>query len=223
MLIQCECIGFDIENDKQAKDQLVQIARETGGEYYDARDVSSVVKQFYKSGIKTIIHEVPVSVRISKGRANFRPLAGNTFKLLTNQYWTVDSIQINVSEKMYGLTKMIADENIQDTLPRAIVFDNGKTISLFINNGSVNDENKKWIEGRYRFDINSLVINIRNHYLKLIVRQISKNSMVLCVNKYQDVQNDMIETEDEICDCNEKMKEGVPYIYVYFSRAGCGE
>ncbi len=222
-LIQCECIGFDIVNDKQAQEQLKQIAHETGGEYYDAKDVSSVVKEFYKSGIKTIIHDVPVVVEKSPEKTDYQPLAGNIYKFLTNQYWILDSVQINISENLLDMAKMIADENIQDTLPKSIVFDNSKIVSLYINNGSNTDINKKWIEGKYMFDYNSLAINIQNHYLKFIIKTIEKNSMVLCVNKYKDTQNDMIETGDEICDCKNKIKEGVPYIFVYFSKAGCGE
>ena len=222
-LIQCECIGFDIENDKQAQEQLKQIAHETGGEYYNAKDVSSVVKEFYKSGIKTIIHDVPVAVRISNGKTNFSILAGNVYKLLTNQYWILDSVQINISENLYDMTKMIADENIQDTFPKSIVFDNSKIISLFINNGTSTDINKKWIDGKFIFDFNSLAMNIQNHYLKLIIKKIEKKSLVLCVNKYKDTQNDMIETDEEICDCKNNMKEGIPYIFVYFSKAGCGD
>jgi uncharacterized protein YegL len=222
-LIQCECIGFDIENDKQAEAQLKQIAHETTGEYYSATNVTNVIKAFLKSSIKTIIHDIPVVVRKSNGRSNFQPLSGNVYKLLTNQYWTVDSIQVNISEDMFDLTKTIADENMQDTLPKSIVFDNSKIVSLFINNGSTADANQKWIDGKYLFDYNSLTLNIQNHYLKLIIKQIERNSMVLCVNKYKDVKNDMIETEDEVCDCNNKMKDNTPYIYVYFSKAGCGQ
>jgi len=222
-LIQCECIGFDIENDKQAEIQLNQIAHETAGEYYSATNVTNVIKAFFKSSIKTIIHDIPVVVRQSNGKNNFHPLSGNVYKLLTDQYWTVDSIQINVSEDIFDLAKTITDENMQDTLPKSIVFDNSKIISLFINNGSTSDVNKKWIDGKYLFDYNSLTINIQNHYLKLIIKQIEKNYLILCVNKYKDMQNDMIETDDEVCDCNNKMKENTPYIYVYFSKAGCGQ
>jgi hypothetical protein len=175
-----------------------------------------------KSSIKTIIHDVPVVVEKSTGISNFQPVTGNVYKLLTNQYWTVDSIQIIVPENLVNITRTITDENMQDTLPKSIVFDNSKNISLFINNGSDADSNKKWVEGKYRFDINSLTINVQNHYLKLILKKIERNSMVLCVNKYKDMKDDMVETGEEVCDCNNKMKDGVPYIYVYFSKAGCG-
>jgi hypothetical protein len=103
------------------------------------------------------------------------------------------------------------------------VFDNSKIISLFINNGTSTDINKKWIDGKFIFDFNSLAMNIQNHYLKLIIKKIEKKSLVLCVNKYKDTQNDMIETDEEICDCKNNMKEGIPYIFVYFSKAGCGD
>jgi hypothetical protein len=95
-------------------------------------------------------------------------------------------------------------------------------ISLYLNYGSNADTNKKWVDGKYLFDYNALSINVQKHFLKLVIRKIEKNSMVLCVNKYKDTQNDMVETDDEICDCKNKIKEGNPYIFVYFSKAGCG-
>lgn len=222
-LIHCECIGFDIEKDKKAEEQLKQIARETGGEYYTATDVSNVIKAFLKPGIKTIIHDIPVTVYKGSGKLDFKPVTGNVHKMLTSQNWIVDSIQVNVSVDLYVLAKMIADENMQDTLPKSIVFDNSKIISLFINNGTDADVNKKWIEGKYNFELNALTINIQNHYMKLIIKKIEQRSLVLCVNKYKDLANDMVETTEEICDCNNKMAVGKPYILIYFSQAGCNK
>ena len=53
-LIQCECIGFCIENDIQAKEQLKLIAAETNGEYYVATEATNVIKAYIKSSIKRI-------------------------------------------------------------------------------------------------------------------------------------------------------------------------
>lgn len=219
--IRCECIGFDIENDKPAQEQLKMIAKETGGEYYVASDVSNVVKAFLKSSIKTIIHEIPVEVRKSTEKFNFPTPSGNVYRMLTNQNWIVDSIQINVSDPLFDITQLIAEENMQDTLPKSLVFDNSRTVSLFINKGTDTDINKKWIEGTYRFDNNTLSITVQPYFLKLVVKKIEKNSMVLCVNKFRNLKGDMSEVSDVLCDCSNKLNTGQPYIFIYFSRAGC--
>jgi uncharacterized protein YegL len=221
-LIQCECVGFDIQYDNQAEQQLRQIASETGGEYYTANTVSNVIAAFLKSSIKTILGNVPVVVRKSPGTLNFpATIPSNSGKMMTKQSWIVDSIQINVSPDLFLVSSLITNENMQDTLPKSIVFDNSKRISFFINKGATADANKKWMEGDYHFYKNALTIHIQKHYLKLILKRIEEHNMVLCVNEYKDLENDMVETNDEICDCENKMAEGNPYILVYFSQAGC--
>ncbi len=219
--IKCECIGFDIVNDKPAQEQLKLIAKETGGEYYVASDVSNVVKAFLKSSIKTIIREIPVEVRKSTEKFNFPVLSGNVYRMLTNQNWVVDSIQVNVSNALFDITQLIAEENMQDTLPKSLVFDNSNTISLFINKGTQADINKKWIEGTFRFDNNILSITVQQYFLKLVIKKIEKNYLVLCVNKFKNRTGDMDAVSEEVCDCNNKMNASQPYIFIYCSQAGC--
>lgn len=220
-LIHCECIGFDIENDKLAEDQMKKIALETGGEYYVAPGVSDVIKAFYKPGIKAIIREIPVIVRKSSTNFNFQLNSSNIKKILTSQYWIVDSVQINISPNLYDITKLIIDENMQDTLPKSIVFENNNKISLFVNKGTGSDANKKWLEGKYNYDINSLTINIQNHFFKLAIKKIENRSLVLCVNKYKDSANDMVGNSEEVCDCRNIIDMRKPYILIFFSQAGC--
>ena len=219
--IKCECIGFDIVNDKPAQEQLKLIAKETGGEYYVASDVSNVVKAFLKSSIKTIIREIPLEVRKSTEKFNFPILSGNVYRMLTNQNWVVDSIQVNVSNALFDITQLIAEENMQDTLPKSLVFDNSNTVSLFINKGTDADINKKWIEGKFRFDNNTLSITVKPYFLKLVIKKIEKNYLVLCVNKFKNLTGDMDAVSEEVCDCNNKMNASQPYIFIYFSQAGC--
>lgn len=220
-LIRCECIGFDIENDKPAQEQLKLIAKETGGEYYVASDVSNVVKAFLKSSIKTIIREIPLEVRKSAGKFNFPIPIGNVYRMLTNQNWVVDSIQVNVSNVLFDISQLIAEENTQDTLPKSLVFDNSKTVSLFINKGTDADSYKKWIEGTFRFENNTLSITVQQYFVKLVIKKIEKNYLVLCVNKFKNLRGGMDEVSDELCDCNNKMNASQPYIFIYFSQAGC--
>jgi hypothetical protein len=110
---------------------------------------------------------------------------------------------------------------MQDTLPKSLVFDNSKKVSLFIDKGVDNDINKKWIEGNFTFTKNALAITIRHYYFKLMVKAISKNSLVLCVNKFKFATENTKEPEDEICDCTNKITDDNPYILIYFSKAGC--
>jgi uncharacterized protein YegL len=220
-LIQCECIGFCIQNDKQAEEQLKLIAHETKGEYYVATEAANVIKAYIKSSIKTIIGDVPVVVRSVNGNLNLQKLANYNFQKITNQNWIVDSIQINVTPDIYTIAQFISGENVQDTLPKSIVFDSNKKVSLFINNGSSTDENTKWIEGRYFFDKNALTINLPEHYLRLVIKQFNSQSMILCVNRYKSHADSTIETSEEICDCGNKVLSGKPTILVYFSQPGC--
>jgi uncharacterized protein YegL len=222
-LIQCECIGFDIENDKIAEGQLKQIAHETGGEYYVATDVTNIIKAFLKTSIKTIIHEIPVVVQKNNKNLNFPLLPDNFYKLLTTQNWILDSIQINVSNELYEITQQIADENMQDTLPKSLIFDNSKKVSLFINKGSDSDANKKWIEGNFTFAFNSLSITIQHYYFKLILKTINDHAMVLCVNKFKNFRDYVGEENEQICDCGNKVNATNPYIFIYFSKAGCNQ
>jgi uncharacterized protein YegL len=221
MLIQTECIGYDLLKDKLAEDQLKKIAFETKGEYYSATDVSNVAKAFIKSSIKTIINDVPVVVRNKNNDFSFKPITLDAYKLLTTQNWFLDSIQINVSDELYGLAMMVTNENMQDTLPKSLIFDNSKTISLYIDNKNGRETNKKWIDGNFTFNKNALTITISQYYFKLIVKAISKNSLVLCVNKFQFLSEGDAEPLEEVCNCNNKMNIGNPYIFVYFSKAGC--
>ena len=220
-MIRCECIGFDIENDKPAQDQLKMIAKQTGGEYYVASNVSNVIKAFLKSSIKTIIREVPVEVRKSAGKFNFSMPENNVYRMLTNQNWIVDSIQINVSGQLFDITEQIAEDNMQDTLPKSLVFDNSNTVSLFINKGADIDINKKWVDGYFRFDNNTLSITVKSYFLKLVIKKIEKNSLVLCVNKFRNLKGDMGDVSDVVCDCSNKINVSQPYIFIYFSQAGC--
>ena len=220
-IIQCECIGFCIQNDKQAEIQLKQIARETMGEYYDATESSNVIKAYFKSSIKTIISNIPVEVRSVNNNLNFKSRSNYNFQKLTNQNWIVDSIQINVTSDIYNIAQFVANENMQDTLPKSIVFDNNKKISLFINNGSEYDINKKWVEGKYIIDKNILTINLPDHYIKLKIKKFDDKSLVLCVNKYKSQVDNMIEASEEVCDCGNKVSAGKPTILVYFSQPGC--
>lgn len=222
-IIRCECIGFDIENDKPAQEQLKLISKQTGGEYYVASDVSNVIKAFLKSSIKTIIREIPVEVRKNTGKFNFPLLEGNVYRMLTNQNWIVDSIQINVSGQLFEVTEQVAEENMQDTLPKSLVFDNSNTVSLFINKGADTDSNKKWIDGYFRFDNNTLAITVHSYFLKLAIKKIEKNSLVMCVNKFRNLKGDMGDVGDVVCDCSNKMNGSQPYIFIYFSGAGCAD
>jgi len=221
-LIQCECIGYVIENDKLAQDQLLQITRETGGEYFVASGVTNVIKAFQKTSIKTIIHEVPVVVRKPNKNLNFKAIPADIYKLLTTQNWLLDSIQINVSDSLYEFTQFMVEENMQDTLPKSLVFDSNKKVSLFIDKGMAGDVNKKWIEGDFVFAKNALTIIIRNYYFKFMVKSINKQSLVLCVNKFMYITGgDAHEPSDIVCDCSNKITNDNPYILVYFSKAGC--
>jgi uncharacterized protein YegL len=220
-LTQCECIGYVIDNDKTAEGQLKQIAAETGGEYYAATDVSSIIKAFLKTSIKTIIHDIPVVVRQGNGKLNFQLNTDNAYNLLTRQNWIVDSIQINVSEALYDITQSISEENMQDTLPKSLVFDNYKKVSLFINKGMPGDTHKKWTEGGFTFNKNALAITVLHYYLKLVVKSVDQHSLVLCVNKFKNLTDNIGEVNEEACDCANKMSETQPYILIYFSQAGC--
>ncbi|NJK96721.1 MAG: VWA domain-containing protein, partial [Bacteroidales bacterium] len=111
-LIQCECIGFDIVNDKAAEEQLKQIALETGGEYYVATDVTNIIKAFWKTSIKSIIEDIPVEVRQKKGTVNLKLPAGDIRKILTGQNWMMDSIQINVPANLFEIALQIVEEDI---------------------------------------------------------------------------------------------------------------
>jgi Mg-chelatase subunit ChlD len=220
-LVQCECIGFCIENDKQAEVQLKQIALETKGEYYAATEATNVIHAYIKSSIKTIISDVPVVVREANGSLNFKPVKYANINMLTKQNWIVDSIQINVTSEIYPLAQLLTNENMQDTLPKSIVFDSNKAISLFIKNGTEANVNKKWIEGKYLIDRNAMTINLPNHFIKLIIKKLDSNSLVLCVNKYKSHIDNMLETGEEVCDCENEIESGRPTILVYFSLAGC--
>jgi hypothetical protein len=222
-LIQCECIGFDIQNDKVSEEQLKLIASETKGEYYVAADVSNIVKAFFKSSIKTIIGEIPVEVRKRNNSFSFGTLNTINPRMLTSQNWMLDSIQINVSEGLFEITRQITDENMQDTLPKSLVFDNAKNISLYLSNGSENDVNKKWIEGKYTIYGNALVITIKQYYFRLIVKKLEPNSLVLCVNKFRNTTEFAMDEREEICDCANKITPLKPYIQIYFSKAGCNK
>jgi uncharacterized protein YegL len=220
-IIQCECIGFDIVKDKVAQDQLAQIANETDGEYYVATNVKNVIKAFLKSSIKTIMHSVPVEVRQHYGEIIFPTVADDPFTMMSRQNWVVDSIQINVSEKLYDITSLLAEENMQDTMPTSLVFENDKKISLFIRKGTDANAHKKWIEGNYVFSHRTLTIHISHYTLRLVVKTIDKHTMVLCVNKYKNSDDFSGDISEEVCDCNDKMNETNPYIFIYFSQAGC--
>jgi uncharacterized protein YegL len=219
-IIQCECIGFCIQYDKQAEQQLKQIALETKGEYYSATEATNVSKAFFKTSIKTIIGDIPVVVRNVNKSLNFKVNSNTNFYSMMNQNWIVDSIQVNALPDLYEIAYMITDENMQDTLPKSIVFDTKNKISLFINNGTKTDVNKKWTEGKYLIDKNSLIIHLSEHYLKLIVKKLEKQSMVLCVNKYKSLTDSMVEG-GEICDCENTLTEGKATILIYLSQPGC--
>jgi hypothetical protein len=220
--VQTDCIGYDLLKEPIAEQQLRQIAFVTGGEYYQAFEASNVIKAFVKSGIKTIIHEVPVAVRKRNKDFNFKPLCNeNYYKLLTTQNWFLDSIQINAPDSIYAATLFITNENMQDTLPKSLVFDNAKKVSLYIDNGSGSEINKKWVEGNFNFNKDALTITFLDYYFKLIVKAIDKKTMVLCVNKFQNVVDRSMGSDEEICDCSNKIKKDAPYILVYFSKAGC--
>jgi uncharacterized protein YegL len=220
-LIQCECIGFDIDNDKLAQSQLKDIANTTGGEYYNASDAAKVVKNFYKSGIKTIIKEIPVTVRERNKNFDFPQVRGNVQKMLTAKNWMVDSIQVNAATDIFNMVEATVENNIQDTLPKSLVFDNEKVLSVFINEGTNDNPNKKWIEGKYLADYNVLSITLRNHVLKLVIKKINSRSLVFCVNQYADKENDMVGSDGELCDCKNKINPQNPYILIYLSQAGC--
>lgn len=222
-LIQCECIGFEIANDKVSEEQLKLIASETKGEYYEATDVSNVIKAFYKSSIKTIIGEVPVEVRKRTNAYNFGATTSINPKMLTSQNWMLDSVQINVSDGLYEITRQIADESMQDTLPKSLVFDDSKKISLYLSNGADNDANKKWIEGKYNIYDNALVINVKQYYFRLIAKKITPTSLVLCVNKFKNTTEFIMDDREEVCDCGSKINAFKPYILIYFSKAGCNK
>jgi uncharacterized protein YegL len=220
-LVPCECIGYEIENDKIAGEQLKQIAHETGGEYYVATDVSNIIKAFLKTSIKAIIHDIPVVVRKGSVKLNFKLNTGNIYKTLTSLNWILDSVQINVSPGLYDMAQFVTNENMQDTLPKSIVFDDYKKLSLFINKGTDTDVNKKWIEGNYVFNKDALSITVKQYYFKLIIRFIDNNSLVLCVNKFKNLSENPGENNEDICDCSNKITENNPYILIYFSVAGC--
>jgi uncharacterized protein YegL len=220
-LIQTECIGYMLTEEKIAEQQLAQIAMETGGEYYSATAVSNVIKAFFKSGIKTIIKDVPVMVRKNNKGFNFKLPPPNSYKMLTTQNWFLDSIQINVSEEIYDMVKLTTEENMQDTMPKSLVFDNSRKVSLFIDNGIGYMNYKKWVEGDFTFTNNALTIKILNYYFKLIVKDIDKNRLVLCVNKFEFLSFSTNEPKEELCNCSNSIASNSPYILVYFSKAGC--
>ena len=219
-IVQCECIGFCLKNDKQAEEQLKQIASETHGEYYVSTEATNVIKAFLKTSIKSIIGDIPVVVRTGNTFQNLKTDSKSNFNNITNQNWIVDSIQVNVSADLYVAAQMITDENMQDTLPKSIVFDSNKNVSLFLSNGSKTDANKKWVEGKYIIDKNSLIIKLPDHYIKLIIKKFDKHSLVFCVNKYRSYVDSMIEG-GEICECKNKLTPGKPTILVYCSLPGC--
>jgi Mg-chelatase subunit ChlD len=220
-LIQTECIGYDLLKDKTAVEQLQQIVTATGGEYYSATAVSNVIKAFYKSSIKTIIRDVPVVVRKYQKSLKFSLPVGDIHKMLTTQNWFLDSIQINVSDSLYEMAQFITQESMQDTMPKSLVFDDPRRVSLFIDKGAGPDALKKWVEGNFTFFKNTLTITILNYYFKLQVKAIHNRSLVLCVNKFKFVTENTNEPKDEICDCSNKITNDNPYILVYFSKAGC--
>ena len=220
-LIQSECIGFCIQNDSQAEEQLKLIASETKGEYYVATEATNVIKAYIKSSIKTMIGGIPVVVRSVNGNLSFPKITNYNFQKIINQNWIVDSIQINVTPDIYSIAQFIANENMQDTLPKSIVFDTNKKISLYISNGTEADANKKWVEGKYFIDRNALTINLPDHYLRLIIKKFTSQSLILCVNKYKNQVDSMIDAGEEVCDCGNKITAGKPTILVYFSQPGC--
>ena len=219
-LIQCECIGFCLQYDKQAEQQLKQIAFETNGEYYTATEATNVNKAFFKTSIKAIVGNIPVVVRSVKAKLSIKMDSKSNIYSMINRNWVVDSIQINTMPELFPFASMLTNENIQDTLPKSIIFDSKNKLSLFIENGSSSDSNKKWVEGNYVIDRNALIIHLPEHYLKLIVKKLDKQSMVLCVNKYKNLIDSTIEG-GEICDCENTLTKGKPTILVYFSQPGC--
>lgn len=222
-VFQTECIGYDLLKDKTAEDQLRFLASKTGGEYYSATDVSNVAKAFFKTTIKTIIREVPVVVRERTGDMNFVLNASEKVqKRLTSTNWFLDSIQINASPSTYEMAKMLTDDNMQDTLPKSLIFTNAKHVSLFINKGANSqDEFQKWVDGNFTFVNNTLSISILQYYFKFVIKSIDKRTLVLCLNKFAFLSKDMKEPDDVYCDCTNKVPRDYPYIVVYFSKAGC--
>ncbi len=221
-LITCECIGFCLLYDKLAEQQLKLIAAETHGEYYDAAEATKVIKAYIKSSLKTMMHNIPVVVLENNQSLNLKPGINNNYGTLTDQNWVVDSIQINVTSDIYSITQLIANENMQDTLPKCLVFDSKNKISLFINNGAKTNAFQKWIEGNYILSKNFLTINFTQHYIKLKIEKIDKRSLVLCVNKYKNNVDSMIDAGEELCDCGNRLTEGRPTILIYCSVPGCG-
>jgi uncharacterized protein YegL len=222
-VFQTECIGYDLLKDKTAEDQLRFLASKTGGEYYSATDVSNVAKAFFKTTIKTIVHEVPVVVRERTGDMTFvLNTVENVQKRLTSTNWFLDSIQINASPSTYQMALMMTDDNMQDTLPKSLIFTNAKHVSLFINKGAnSNDEFQKWVDGNFTFINNTLSISILQYYFKFVIKSIDRRTLVLCLNKFAFLSKDMKEPEDVYCDCTNKVPRDYPYIVVYFSKAGC--
>jgi uncharacterized protein YegL len=218
--IQCECIGFCVQNEKYAEQQLMDIAKATHGEYYISSAATNVYKAFLKTSIKAFIKDIPVEVRLLKKGFNFKEIAVADFKTIAEQAWVLDSIQINALPEIYNITSIITNENIQDTMPKALVFDANRKVSLFINNGTQADAYKKWIDGRYTFDRNTITINLPEHFIKMVVKKVDNKTLVLCVNKYRNLVDSMIEG-GELCDCSNKPSSEKPTILVYFSRPGC--
>ncbi|HEY9124075.1 MAG TPA: vWA domain-containing protein [Bacteroidales bacterium] len=219
-LVQCECIGFCVQNEKYAEQQLMDIAQTTHGEYYVSSAATNVFKAFLKTSIKAFIKDIPVEVRQIKKGFNFKEIAVADFKTIAEQAWVLDSIQINALPEIYNITSIITNENIQDTMPKALVFDANRKVSLFINNGTQADAYKKWIDGRYTFDRNTITINLPEHFIKMVVKKVDNKALVLCVNKYRNLVDSMIEG-GELCDCSNKPSTEKPTILVYFSRPGC--
>ncbi|HEX2935568.1 MAG TPA: vWA domain-containing protein [Bacteroidales bacterium] len=221
-VFQTECIGYDLLKDKTAEDQLMFLASKTGGEYYSATDVTNVAKAFFKTTIKTIIREVPVVVRERTDMSFVLNASEKVQKRLTSTNWFLDSIQINASPSTYEMAKMMADDNIQDTLPKSLIFTNAKRVSLFIDKGANSeDEFQKWVDGNFTFVNNTLSISILQYYFKFVIKSIDKRTLVLCLNKFAFLSKDMKEPDDVYCDCTNKVPRDYPYIVIYFSKAGC--
>lgn len=221
-VFQTECIGYDLLKDKTAEDQLMFLASKTGGEYYSATDVTNVAKAFFKTTIKTIIREVPVVVRERTDMSFVLNASEKVQKRLTSTNWFLDSIQINASPSTYEMAKMMADDNMQDTLPKSLIFTNAKRVSLFIDKGANSeDEFQKWVDGNFTFVNNTLSISILQYYFKFVIKSIDKRTLVLCLNKFAFLSKDMKEPDDVYCDCTNKVPRDYPYIVIYFSKAGC--
>jgi uncharacterized protein YegL len=216
-----DCIGYDLNKEKMAEDQLRQVASQTGGEYYQVTDVSKVGKAFIKSSLKVLVHDAPVSVRIFKDVPNFKIKSTDLYKSLVMQNWVLDSIQINVAESVYDMAESITSMNLQDTMPKMIVFDEVKKASLFINNINNGRIYTRWLTGDFAFSDNTFSLIINHYYFKFMIKSIDNNGMILCLNKFKFIIENANEPKDELCDCGTTVSEMNPYILVYFSKAGC--